>query len=314
MDPNITTVLGRWPAGHMSIVDSHNHVWIEPVNGVSNSTAPVLNQFENILDELIRYRKADGQAIVDCQPGGCGRNGNKLAMLSKASGVAIVACTGFHRPIYYAPDYWLWNAPSDQIAVHFIEEIESGFEESRNSEISVKAGFIKIAFEQSVDATYQPGLIASAQAAIHTGKLVEIHTEKGMQAEKILDFFLKTGVVPSQIVLCHMDKRPDFGLHRELAEAGVLLEYDTFYRAKYEPEKNLWILISRMLEAGHEDRMCLATDMAESTYWKTMGGGPGLDSFPTQIRSRLAAITLSDEVIDKLMGVNICRRLAGIPQ
>ncbi len=312
MNSKITTVLGDLPSNNLGIVDSHNHLWIEPVVGVKVPNPPVLNQYQKILSELKSYKQAGGDAIVDCQPGGCGRNGNELARLSRSSGATIIASTGFHRPIYYSPDYWLWHGSSDQIADHFIEEITVGLKETEAAETPVRAGFIKVACEESINKTYQPGLLASAQAAIQTGKIIEIHTEKGLHAAKILNYFIKLGVAPDQIVICHMDKRPDIGLHQELARAGVALEYDTFYRIKYQPEEHLWILITRMLNAGYEDHICLATDMAESMYWKTVGGGPGLDHFPGQIRKRLIEMEFPDHAIKKIMGANISRLLANI--
>jgi 5-phospho-D-xylono-1,4-lactonase len=312
MNSKITTVLGDLPSDNFGIVDSHNHLWIEPVAGVNISDPPVLNQFEKILVELKSYKQAGGYAIVDCQPGGCGRNGTELARLSKSSGVAIIACTGFHRPIYYSPDYWLWHSSVDQIAEHFIKEITSGLKETSALEMPARAGFIKIACEESIDKTYQPGLLASAQAALQTGKIMEIHTEKGLNAAEILNYFIKLGVPSRQIVLCHMDKRPDIGLHQELVRAGVALEYDTFYRYKYQPEEHLWKLITGMLSAGHENHICLATDMAESIYWKSLGGGPGLDYFPGQIRKRLFEMEFPDHAVRKIMGANISRLLANI--
>jgi phosphotriesterase-related protein len=312
MNSKITTVLGNLSSNNLGIVDSHNHIWIDPVVGVSVPNPPVLNQYEKILSELKSYKQAGGDAIVDCQPGGCGRNGKELAKLSKSSGVTIIASTGFHRPIYYSPDYWLLHGSSDQIADYFIEELTLGLKETSDSETPIKAGFIKIACEESVNKTYQPGLLASAQASIQTGRIIEIHTEKGLHAAEILDFFIKLGVAPHQIVICHMDKHPDIGLHQELARTGASLEYDTFYRIKYRPEEHLWILITRMLNAGFEDHICLATDMAESMYWKTMGEGPGLDYFPRQIRKRLIEMEFPDHAVEKIMGANISRLLANI--
>jgi hypothetical protein len=47
--------------------------------------------------------------------------------------------------------------------------------------------------------------------------------------------------------MCHVDKRPDVGLHRELARAGVLLGYDTFGRPKYNPDQGVWQLIPALV-------------------------------------------------------------------
>lgn len=161
--------------------------------------------------------------------------------------MGIIASTGFHRPVYYAPDYWLWRRNSDQSAAHFIEEIQSSLDETRDMETQVRAGLIKIACEDSINKTFQPGLLAAAQAATQTGKIIEIHTEKGQHAAEILDFFIKLGVHPHQLVLCHMDKHPDVVTHQELVQVGAALEYYTFYKAKYEPETNLWMLLTSML-------------------------------------------------------------------
>jgi predicted metal-dependent phosphotriesterase family hydrolase len=74
----IQTVLGEIPYRVLGITDAHNHVWIDPTPG-ADPTAPSLNQFEKIREELILYRAAGGKTLLDCQPGGCGRDANKLA-------------------------------------------------------------------------------------------------------------------------------------------------------------------------------------------------------------------------------------------
>jgi 5-phospho-D-xylono-1,4-lactonase len=305
----ITSVTGTLPWNTLDVVDAHNHVWIDPVSG-SNPNNPVLNNFNNIARELIDYKKSGGNAIVDCQPGGCGRNGTMLAQLSKISGVAIISATGFHRPIYYSSDYWLWQSNADKITDVFIQEIEKGEQETLESDSPVKSGFIKIACEVTLEKTYQPALHAAAEAARQTCRSIEIHTEKGESAREILSFFVNLGVDPHQIILCHMDKRPDIGLHCELAQAGAALEYDTFFRTKYQPEVFLWPLILKMIAAGFENQICLATDMAEEVYWTNPANGPGLSSLPVQIRKRLLDEGLNAATVHKLTGENICRILA----
>jgi len=98
-------------------------------------------------------------------------------------------------------------------------------------------------------------------------------------------------------------------LHRELAQAGVLLEYDTFHRPKYDPEATLWPLIERMAAAGLDGAVALATDMADPALW-AYGGGPGPASLPGSIRSRLQALGLPPETITGMLGYNVATRLA----
>jgi phosphotriesterase-related protein len=144
------------------------------------------------------------------------------------------------------------------------------------------------------------------------GVCVEIHTETGSDAEAILDFFVRRGVRAGQIVLCHMDKARDLGLHRSLAEAGACLEYDTFYRPKYAPNSTVWPLIQEMARNGLDHSVALATDMADASMWKHIAGGPGLIGFVQEIRPRLEEMRLGTSAITNLMGGNIVRRLSGM--
>ncbi len=94
---------------------------------------------------------------------------------------------------------------------------------------------------------------------------------KGADIEKFVDYFEQMGLQPGRLVICHIDKRPDPVLHKELARAGYLLEYDTFFRPKYEPEKYLWPLILDMVNSGFSKSIALATDLADSTLWAVYG-------------------------------------------
>ena len=142
--------------------------------------------------------------------------------------------------------------------------------------------------------------------------LNQFDTEKDALAEKACTYFMDLGLSPDQLVLCHMDKRPDAGLHKELARLGVLLEYDTFYRLKYNPFENLWSLIEKMASAGLSDRVALATDMAESELYHFIGGGAGLASLPGEIRDQLIKKGIPETARKQMLGGNIARRLAGI--
>ena len=307
----IMTVTGPISYAKLGITDAHNHVWINSIPGEAPDN-PVLGQFELILRELVEYREHGGESILDCQPGGCGRDGNKLLALAKASGVNLVACTGFHRKKYYPPDHWLWQADAEQVCDYLCSELEHGLAETRETSSPVRAGFIKIALEAAWADCPASALEAAAEAAHRTRALLEIHTEKGALAERACIYFNGRDVSPSQLVLCHMDKRPDFSLHQALASFGALLEYDTFYRPKYNPDMNLWPLIEQLVALGHSRSIALGTDMAEAELYHSIGGGPGLASLPGEIRKQLKERGIPEPARKQLLGENIARRLAGL--
>lgn len=171
-------------------------------------------------------------------------------------------------------------------------------------------GIIKIAAEATLDACPPALFEAAAQVCRATGYAIEMHTERGAAVEELLAFFGGRGVSPRRLVFCHVDKRPDFGLHRELAQAGVLLEYDTFYRPKYAPERGVWPLLERMTAAGLGGSVALATDMADPALWAELGGGPGLAGIFTIIKARLQQMGLPEQTIAALLGGNIAMRIA----
>jgi len=307
----VKTVQGPVSYEQLGITDAHNHVWIGAVPGIAPDS-PLLDQYNLVRKELIAYHQRGGGTILDCQPGGCGRDGNKLLDLSKASSVNILACTGFHHKRYYPGDYWLWGASTQEIDDYLCSELEQGLTETLTTPSTVRAGFIKIALESTWADCPQATLEGAAAAAYKTKALLAIHTEKGTLAEKACIYFTDMGLLPHQLMLCHMDKRPDISLHKALASFGVLLEYDTFYRPKYNPAVNLWPLIEQMAGAGFTNRIALATDMAEAALYHNIGGGPGLESLPGEIQDTLKQKGYPEAAILQMLGGNIARWLAGI--
>ena len=173
----------------------------------------------------------------------------------------------------------------------------------------VRAGFIKIACEETLEKSPMPLLEAAVMASQATGVAVEVHTEKGADADRIAHTLIDLGLSPTRLVLCHMDKRVDFALHRALAQEGIMLEYDTFFRPKYQPD-HVWPLIEHMVDAGFASQIAIATDMADKDMWSSMGQGIGLTGLISQIMPRLRVMGCDENTVHKLTGENIVCRLA----
>ena len=100
---------------------------------------------------------------------------------------------------------------------------------------------------------------------------------------------MREGVRANRIILAHLDRNPDVELHRELADRGVWLEYDTPGRIKYRPDSQLLDLIDAMVESGHHQALMLGLDLGQRDYFRAYGGGPGLnyllETFAPRLRS-----------------------------
>ena len=57
-----------------------------------------------------------------------------------------------------------------------------------------------------------------------------VHLEHGSAAFELLEVLASDEVRPEAVLLAHIDRNPDPGLHAELAAAGAYLGYDGFAR------------------------------------------------------------------------------------
>ncbi|HWK26427.1 MAG TPA: hypothetical protein VNS09_07695 [Solirubrobacter sp.] len=293
---SVVSVTG--PVALSGVVESHGHSWIAPT-GVRLS--PVLDDFEGIAGDLTAFAVAGGVALVDCQPPDTGRDVERLVALSERSGVAIVAATGFHLRRYYA-EPGIWAQDADAVEAFFTRELQEG-----------PAGFVKAAVPADPEACDVPRLLgAAARAALATGAMLLIHTERGEGLDALRRLLDAAGLPPRQVMLSHVDKHPDHALHAELAAAGYLLGYDTFLRPKYDPDANVWPLIAAMLDAGHAERLALGLDLADRELWRFSGHPEGLLALPGSIAARLDAIGAPAAARDALLGGNVLRRLEGL--
>ncbi|MCB0163158.1 MAG: hypothetical protein KDI79_02955 [Anaerolineae bacterium] len=301
----LQTVTGLIPIEDVKLADAHAHVWINPPKGVSPKYLLELNHAQRIDAELKDFRSAGGTSLIDCQPGGCGRDARMLVKFSEAHGLHITATTGFHLERYYPSGSWLWSASEAMALDYFVGELTSGLRENGD----VLATTIKIGFEEKIEGQTRVLMEAAAEAARRTGAALLFHTEQGLNAEELPLFFEDRGVPADRLYLCHLDKRPDFGLHRELAQAGVLLGYDTFARSTYKPRQNVWPLLLQMMQRGFEDQIAVGLDLARSSLWQHYGGQPGLVYLPDKILSKLHGEGLSETIVSKLTAQNIARFL-----
>ncbi len=300
------TVSGLVAVEDVHLADGHAHVWIQPPRGISRDAYLELCDYAAIEAELKDFRVAGGTTIVDCQPGRCGRDARMLVRLARATGLHITATTGFHRQEYYPATDWLWSASEEEATAHFVEELTYGM---RETEGTVPATTTKVAYEGLLEGQSLVLMRAAAEAARQTGAPILCHTERGKNVETLPSFLGNRGVTADRLYICHMDKRPDFGLHRELAQAGALLGYDTFVRPQYSPEDRAWPLLRKMVADGLADHIAIGLDLADASMWRHYGGQPGMLALPERIVPRLRVEGLGEPVITRLTGQNIARWL-----
>lgn len=310
------TVLGDMDTSIMGRVYAHEHLIISGGVAAEKNKALLLKDMDKTCEELENVKPYGIRTFVDMMPVSVGRDCSLLVDIAKKAGVNVIACTGFHKPMYYHDLHWIYKYTEDQIAALLSEEIEIGMDANEYlgpvvRRVSAKAGLIKAASDYNCIKKISVKLFAAAaQAHLKTGAPLATHTEHGTYAFEQIKLLSECGIKPENVIISHLDRNPDIEYHTDVAQTGVFLEYDNISRIKYWPDKSTADLIFKMVERGFEDKILLGTDMALNTYWKAYDGGPGMAYLMNTFVPRLKKQGLSETVIDKFLVANPAKAFA----
>lgn len=258
----VNTVLGRISPEEMGITATHEHI------GFGNSGWhfdpdmfwSVSERLEKITNDLIDFRLLGGKTFVDCSGIGLGRDLDLYTIVSKSSGVHLVACTGFWMQegiLGYFRD-----KDRDYFEELFVREITQGMENT-----NITAGIIKVGnsyFEVTPleECTYR----AAARAAKKTGAAVVTHGTR--MAKKQVEILLDEKLDPSRIIISHLDAAYALDLERdkEFCRKGVFVAYDHIgfetwhYRPYAMPDERRVELIKTMIDGGFLKHILISQD------------------------------------------------------
>lgn len=304
MTPFIRTVLGDIAPADLGCTYAHEHLIIDPSFTTHGTPDFELSSVEKAVAELRQFRSDGGRTLVDSMPCDSGRNVVKLATLAREADVQIVAPTGLHLAKYYDPGHWGNIYSEDEFADLFVADIEQGIDTHDYNGPLVRrtphrAGIIKIATGTSFTAREEKIFAAAAQAHRRTGAPILTHTEQGTLGLEQVERLRALGVDLRHVVLSHLDRNPDTGLHREILASGVRLEYDSAFRWKPgqgNPTRDL--LVALLPDFG--DQLMLGMDAARATYWRSHGGAPGMSYLLTTFRAELRAAGVSENSLHRI--------------
>lgn len=300
----IRTVLGDIAPADLGCTYAHEHLIIDKSFTTHGTADFELSDVDKALAELRQFRADGGRALVDSMPCDSGRNILKLVALARGADVHIVAPTGLHLSKYYDPGHWGNFYSEGELAELFIADIEQGVDAHDYNGPLVRrtpnrAGLIKIATDKVMTAREEKIFAAAAQAHRRTGAPILTHTEQGTLGLEQVERLRALGVDLRHVVLSHLDRNPDVGLHREILASGVRVEYDSAFRWKAGQGNPTRDLVVALLPE-FPDQLMLGMDAARASYWTSHGGKPGMSYLLTTFRTELRAAGVSGEQLQKI--------------
>ena len=310
----VRTVLGDIDPSDLGITYAHEHLVIDGGRPVQMVPEFDLGDVDAMTRELEDAHALGLRSVVDAMPCDAGRNAEKLAELSRRTGIHVIAPTGLHHERYYGPAHWNHRLTVVELAELFVADVTDGIDTYDYSGPTVRrtahrAGIIKVAGSDGGPSDRDVRVFeAAAQAHQRTGAPILTHCEGGTGAIEQLRLLADHGVELEHVALSHVDKVVDRGYHRELLSTGAFAEYDQSFRWRDGPNGTLQLL-AWMAEDGLADRIVVGMDAARRGYYRVFGGTPGLTWLVDGFRGLLETAGM-DGLLDTLLVPNPARLLA----
>lgn len=312
----VRTVLGDVDMSTLGPVDYHEHLFqVSPLLPDDE-----LDDEDASHDEASSLVAAGITSMVEATPTGLGRNPEAVARISRAVGLGVVHVSGTHRREHYREDDWVVSASSRDLVARFEADVTTGLPRDDHGDrgivargpdgTPVRAGMLKAGVGYwRIDAFEGRILESVGEVAVRTGVAVMVHVEHGSATSEVLEILDGVGLAPDRVVLAHIDRNLDPGLHAELATRGAYLGYDGMARHREAPDSALVACLQRTIEAGGLRRLLLGGDVARASRYRAYGGMPGLDYLPRRFLPRLRAV-VGPAAMETMLRDNPARLLA----
>lgn len=226
-----------------------------------------------VVVDLKKYAAVGGRTLVDVTPIGMGRDFARYHAMADASGVNIIASTGYY--LSYGHRGRVVGRAGGELAEEFVTELIEGTAGTRCGMI----GEIGMSKEPEPDEwkVLEAALVASKE----TGAPVWIHVSGLDPVNPVLDFLEKHASRVDNICICHMDySLEDITVHRRALSMGVNIELDLF---GYPAWNRSWVFdmptdtqrartLIGLAADGYADQIFVSHDVCMKMQMSSYGG------------------------------------------
>jgi len=263
-------------------------------------------------DEIMLFRQAGGQTVVDPTNVSLSRDPLALARISRATGLNIVMGAGYYVAASHPAD--MDRRSEDSIVAEIVREVTVGV-----GDTGVRAGLIgEIGNTWPWTENEKKVVRAAVEAQKQTGAPLMIHPGRDQAAPmQLVELIAKHGGDLRRTVMCHIERTIADTRHLyDLADTGVWLEYDLFGLENsyypYNPDFDMpndggrMAQILGLIARGHQDQVLMSHDIAYKSSL-TKYGGYGYHHLLVNVVPRLRRKGVDDAGLRRLLIENPAR-------
>jgi len=257
-------------------------------------------------DEIMLFKRAGGQTVVDPTNASLSRDPLALARISRATGLNIVMGAGYYVAAAHPTD--MNERSEDSLVREIVADVTVGV-----GDTGVRAGLIgEIGNTWPWTENEKKVVRAAVEAQRQTGAPLMIHPGRDQAAPmQIVELVRKQGGDVRRTIMCHIDRTiSDARLLFDLAATGVWLEYDLFGLENsyypYNPDFDMpndggrMAQILSLIERGHQDQILMSHDIAYKSSL-TKYGGYGYHHLLVNVVPRLRRKGVDDAGLRRLL-------------
>jgi phosphotriesterase-related protein len=226
--------------------------------------------------ELLAFRNAGGQTVVDPTCRGIGRNPEALVRISAVTGLNIVMGSGYYLQTSHPPE--LKRLSIDGVADEIVAEAHEGV-----GKTGVKIGLIgEIGVSGDFTPEEEKSLRGAARAQKRTQLPLMVHLPAWYRhAHRVLDIVGEEGGDLRHTILCHMNPSGgDVDYQTSLAARGAFIEYDMLGMDYWYADQQVQCpsdednarAITGLIKNGFGDRLLLSHDVFIKMMLSHYGG------------------------------------------
>lgn len=341
----IMTVTGGVRADELGVVSPHEHllidirnqftefkeasrrarselkVGIETLDALSRNPYAVrdnlvLNDLALAEDEILRFKRAGGDTVVDATSIGISRDAEALRSISRVTGVKIIAGCGYYTADTHPTD--MNDKSVADVRREILDDLLHGIDGT-----TVRAGVIgEVGTSCPVHPNERKVLQAAAEAYLETGVGIIVHTYPwGHEGFVAIEILTGTGVPPNKISINHIDVEIDLDYCRQLLQAGVFIEFDNFGKEYFIDRRDRGFAggvfardiervraVKTLIDEGYLEQLLISNDVCLKTLLHRYGGW-GYDHILTNIIPMMQDEGVTSQQIEILYRANPSRFL-----
>lgn len=256
----IMTTTGLIDSQQLGLTLSHEHIKWEYDDTVAHElyfdkkhdTVKMNEHFETLLPTFKQLYERGCRCVVDTSPPIGGPDLKLYNKLAEASGVNIIACTGWNtfRQIYKLfPEGYV-----EQLAKRWVLDYEEGMMDG------LRPGYIKLLLKKGafIAEDDKAMLEAAVIASNKTGMPIHCHILEASMVHQAVELLEELGFDLSKFLWAHADKESNLEVIDYAYSKGIWIGIDMIQRSNYEDKASL---LYEAIFRGYDDRILLSQDV-----------------------------------------------------